>query len=379
VIKVYSVAVVTSIHPDFDARIWKHVRSLADNGIRVEFVSPWKPSKGNEYANITFHHFPRIERRLLRPFLVPVRVLYTLATVIRKVQIIHFHDIDLLPLMAGLSIFKNVVYDVHENYAEEMMVRDWIPKTLRHILKWSIECAHSFFPKFIKNIVLVVPHQKLEFSNTRLNCIFLYNYASIKLLEGFKSDYSSRPQRIIFTGGHYIENGSGLILEIAHRLKQRGILAEIWVTDRFASKEYEIEYFKNISNHKLDNVKVINTVSSSDIMKLLNQATIAIAPNLRVRKQELAIPTKLFEYMAASLPIVSSDLPYQKALFSEHKIGILARPEDPDSFVNAIEQLIIDKRMAESLGRNGQLVFKDNFTWESQIPNLIHFYNGIVS
>ena len=36
-----TIAVVTSIHPDFDARIWKHVVSLAEAGIRVHFISPW--------------------------------------------------------------------------------------------------------------------------------------------------------------------------------------------------------------------------------------------------------------------------------------------------------------------------------------------------
>jgi glycosyltransferase involved in cell wall biosynthesis len=135
---------------------------------------------------------------------------------------------------------------------------------------------------------------------------------------------------------------------------------------------------QEIYDNNLDNIKVINSVPSSDLMILLNQATIAIAPNLRIRKQEIAIPTKLFEYMAASLPIVSSDLPYQKELITRHKIGLLAQPEDPDSFVEAIDKLYKDKHLAAKLGRNGRIAFEENYTWESRLPFLIDFYEKIL-
>ena len=32
---------------------------------------------------------------------------------------------------AALAVFKPVVYDVHENYPDEMLVREWIPSLLR--------------------------------------------------------------------------------------------------------------------------------------------------------------------------------------------------------------------------------------------------------
>ncbi|ACD95212.1 glycosyltransferase [Trichlorobacter lovleyi] len=375
--KLRSVAVVTSIHPDFDARIWKHVNSLAERGIRVEFICPWERATGVRGANLSVNVFPRVANRLVRGVLVPWRVLHTLFPRLSQVDLVHFHDLDLLPWMALLALFKPVVYDVHENYAEEMLVREWIPKPLRIPLKRLVQGMHWFFPLFVRNIVIVVPQQETEFTGRGFNVISLPNYASIKLLEGYRDDYLTRTDRIIFTGGHYQENGSSLILEVARRLKKRQITVEIWVTDRFASRDFE-KMFRNTIKEELLAIQVVPSVSSSSLMELLNQATIGLAPNLRVRKQELAIPTKLFEYMAAGLPIVSSDLPYQQQLINKHKNGILAKPEDPDSFVAAIEKLVQEKELAQKLGCRGQLAFRECYTWESQIPRLISLYERML-
>jgi glycosyltransferase involved in cell wall biosynthesis len=113
-------------------------------------------------------------------------------------------------------------------------------------------------------------------------------------------------------------------------------------------------------------------------MTILNQATIAIAPNLRVPKHVKAIPTKLFEYMAAGLPMISSDLPYQVELFSNHRIGILAQPEYPDSFACAIKTLVDNRTLAFELGKNGQRAFVAEYCWESQVPDLLAFYATII-
>jgi len=77
--------------------------------------------------------FPRIQCRYLRPLLIPLRFLRRLVPVLNDVDIVHFHDIDLLPLMSMLCVVRPVVYDVHENYAEEMLVREWIPRPLRRL------------------------------------------------------------------------------------------------------------------------------------------------------------------------------------------------------------------------------------------------------
>lgn len=376
--KVQAVAVVTSIHPDFDPRVWKHVQSLINSGVKIHFVCPWTTAESINLPDLSLHIFPRVVSRITRPVLVPIRVFRQLLPILKNVQLIHFHDVDLLPWMTLISLLKPVVYDIHENYAEEMLVRDWVPRPLRYFLKIFMDIWHIVFPKLIRNLVLVTPQQEREFSSTGLHTIVIHNYASLQLIRDVHPDYSMRLDRIIFTGGNYLENGSMLLLEIAQGIKDRHINAELWITDWFASPQFKEEFHREINSRNLDNVRILPPVPSPQIMQLLNQATIGIAPNLRVRKQELAIPTKLFEYMAAALPIVTSDLPYQRMLVERHNIGLLANPESPDSFVLAIERLVKDKGLAELLGQNGQIAFKEQYNWESQIHSLLDYYQKII-
>jgi glycosyltransferase involved in cell wall biosynthesis len=112
-------------------------------------------------------------------------------------------------------------------------------------------------------------------------------------------------------------------------------------------------------------------------MRILNRGTIGISPNLRTPNQEKAIPTKLFEYMAAGLPIVTSDLPNQKRIIEESQGGLLARPEEPASFAAAIRRLVEDPVLARRLGASGQRAFRERFSWESQMPALLGFYERV--
>jgi glycosyltransferase involved in cell wall biosynthesis len=377
--KTMSIAIVTSIHPDFDVRIWKHATSLARAGCCVHLICPWKVKNGATIDAVKMYPFARLHNRILRLLLSSWQILRALRPIFSNVDVIHFHDINILPIMALVSLFKPVVYDVHENYADEMLVKYWIPLVLRLPLYWAVRVAHVIFPLIIKNIVLVVPQQENEFRSKRLRKIQIRNYASLRLLNDYKDDYLQRPNTILFTGGHYDENGSMLLLEIAEIMLKRAVSAQIIATDRFVSNSYRERFESEIKLRKLSNIQIISCVPPEKIMNILNKGTIASILGLRVAKSIKGIPTRLFEYMAAGLPIVSGDFAFQGEVVGAEHAGILAQPENPDSFVDAIEQLIKDKPFARSLGQNGQRAFKENYSWESQIPTLLNFYKEILN
>jgi len=299
--------------------------------------------------------------------------------VIRNVDIVHFHDIDILPWMAFISFFKPVVYDVHENYPDEMLDRFWIPDPMRRIMYHLVRHSQYFFSSFIKNLVFVTEDQNRDFNHKRFNKILIYNYASRDLIKLRKDNYLEREDLIIFTGAHYISNGTYLILDIADRLKYKFPHVKILITDRFSGglrkkveKEIRLRHLKGI-------LKIIPQVKSDAIMGLLNEATIGLCPNLRVIKQLRAIPTKIFEYMAAGIPIIASNLGLQEQIISSTRSGILAQPENPDSFVVAIEELIKNRQFAKEFGENGFKAFVNKYNWDHQIANMENYYDSIIS
>lgn len=377
--KIRRVAIITSIHADFDSRIWKYANSLAEAGYKVNLICPWIIPKDLIIHGITIYPFHRCTQRLLRPIEIPVRILRRLLPIFRTIDIIHFHDIDLLPWMAIISLWKPIVYDVHENYPEEMLEKEWIPKPLRPLCYYGVRWSQSFFSRIIRNIILVAPSQMTQFQHSILRILQIRNYASRSLMGKIASDYFHRLDMVIFIGTAYESNGTLLILDIAARVKSDLPTVKFLLFDRFASIESR-DRFLHLRCKKgvEDTVIVLPSTPASEMAAILNQATIGIAPNARILKQEMLIPTKLFEYMAAGLPVVSSDLPFQRELFAKYEIGILAKPEEPESFANAIRTLVKNRNLAFSLGKNGQRAFLEEYYWEKQIPSLLEYYDSIL-
>lgn len=83
--------------------------------------------------------------------------------------------------------------------SEEMLVREWIPRSLRHILAFSVRWGQFYFSYILKNIVLVAPSQEHAFSNKRFNRIYLYS-TSRRLLDSVADDYMSREDIVVFIG-----------------------------------------------------------------------------------------------------------------------------------------------------------------------------------
>jgi glycosyltransferase involved in cell wall biosynthesis len=372
------IAFVTSIHKDFDARVWRYAVMMARRGHTVHLVCPWQVSEGETRDGVTLHPFPRARRRLARPVSIPWHLARKLWPLVRAVDVVHFHDIDTLPYMAALALFKPVVYDVHENYPEEMLVRQWIPRPFRLLLYHGVRWIQAGLSLLIRNVVLVVPEQQKDFPMRALRTVIIRNYATLDLLERVSPDYRSRRATVVFIGLNYEENGTFLFLEIAtHMLHRRPdvrfVMADCWADDSTRERSLAL-----IQACHLTNVTIVPNVLPQDVIGHLNQATIGISPALRRPKCIRGLPTKLFEYMAAGLPIVASDLPHSIRLAEQTGAVLLCCPEKPETFVAAIEHLLDDREYGRQLGQNGQNAFKERFCWESQADVLEHFYSDIL-
>lgn len=375
-----SIAIVTSIHPDFDARIWRHARLLATAGHTVHLICPWDVEAGSVRDGVIFHPFKKSSSRFSRLFHIPVRLFPALLKIIGKVDIVHFHDIDLLPGMAILSLFKPVVYDVHENYAEEMLIRQSVPRLIRRPLSFAVRWGQWFFSRIIRNVVLVAPSQDADFKSSWLKRIYLYNFASRALIDTVASDYLNRDPVVVFTGSHNENNGSMLLLEIVEGVQKHNEKIKFLTTDRFFESNFKKIFLEEINKRRLNEVvQLIPSVRPHELMKILNKATIAISPNLRVSQQIMGIHTKIFEYMAAGLPMILSDLPHQVSIIKEADAGILASPERPDEFVGAILRLTEDSSYAKEAGTRGQRAYLERYCYESQLDTLLSFYRRVLN
>ena len=91
-----------------------------------------------------------------------------------------------------------------------------------------------------------------------------------------------------------------------------------------------------------------------------------------------AQPNKLFEYLAAGIPVVASDFPLWREIIEKYKCGILVNPLNPQEISNAIQKLLKEERIAEEMGERGQKAIREYFNWDHEFQNLLKMYKELL-
>jgi glycosyltransferase involved in cell wall biosynthesis len=81
-------------------------------------------------------------------------------------------------------------------------------------------------------------------------------------------------------------------------------------------------------------------------------------------------PLKLFEYMAASRPIVSADLPALREVVSHGRNALLFTAGDVHAFTSAVRTVLSDRSLAERIGRQARIDVQ-RFSWNARAKRIL--------
>jgi glycosyltransferase involved in cell wall biosynthesis len=104
----------------------------------------------------------------------------------------------------------------------------------------------------------------------------------------------------------------------------------------------------------LTNVQFFPSQAKDKMRDILRVFDIAVVPLKRLPLFQGALPSKLFEAMAAGVPIVLSVDGEARHLIDEARCGIYVEPENPVDMANGILGLCADATRREKLGQNGR-------------------------
>ncbi len=134
-----------------------------------------------------------------------------------------------------------------------------------------------------------------------------------------------------------------------------------------------------IQNNVERRVVFVDPVPWSQLISFINSADCAFLfyDKSRSLNNYYCSPNKLFEALAAGLPVIASDNPLIKDVVMAHSCGICLREITPQTIANAVRQLLT-KLNREEKSRLRQIA-EQLYCWESQENVLITFYDKIAS
>lgn len=371
------ILVATSVHPPHDSRIVKQSAALAMAGYDCTLLAPWAGAERPvSYTCLFFKRHIGIRGR----FSAYIRFLrYTL---FRRWACIHFHDYDLIPvvLLVRLLTWQRIIYDVHENYGEEVMVRGYIPKMARIPLRAAVDTLEFFAVRILKRLVVVVPIQVERFQRWGCRDIALVRNFATKAIAPNEAIWhlNGSDGFVLNTGGQTVAGGAVLLVDAAAILAQSGHPIPIRGIDRFDGHDELRAMIVRRKESDATNFELLKRVFPHELPQYLSRTVIGISCKMDTPNHRFGINTKLFEYMAFGIPIIATDVGYQADIIRDSGAGILIPPNNPAALAEAIRQLWNNEEKRRQLGEAGRAAFFDRYCWENEADTLVAFYRCIL-
>lgn len=358
-----SICHVLSGHKRFDTRIFsKQCKSLVEFGYEVCILTndnlPNEVVDKISIVSCLSNNTNRIQEILnaKKTFLKPALRLYA--------DIYQLHGPELIPLGIALKRRNKIVfYDAHEDLPRQILEKEWIPKLFRKPLSLIIELYFRFTLYKFDEIITVSPHiiERLKLISNSVNLIT--NYPIIDNTTFFDlNSYKQRENILCYSGTVYNDSNQEYILQAISNIKhvKYNIVGHL-----------EKNYQNKLSKYKSwEKVNFLGKISKYELTEFYNKAIVGMSifnysANLGYKKGTLGI-NKLFEYMAAGLPIICTDFDLWKEIIDKYECGLYVKPNCSEQIVTAINFLLNNKEKAYEMGQNGMKAVIREYNWGTQ-------------
>ena len=188
-------------------------------------------------------------------------------------------------------------------------------------------------------------------------------------IEFTKNDASVKENRVCFIGGISSIRGISQLVDAFENSEVRLSLAG----------EIESEYFNELTvKNGWRNVDALGFINRSHAVALKQKCLAGIVTFLPYPNHINAQPNKIFEYMAAGLPVIGSNFPLWKEIIEQNNCGICVDPSDSMAIAEAIHHLASNKELARKMGENGSRLVKEKYNWLQEENKLIDFYRQLM-
>lgn len=360
----------TTVHPRDDSRIRsKQVDTLA-KALTEDIALYVQDGRGDEIDGRSGYRIVDTGPKLSRLWRVTMGG-WRMISAIRhaKPTVAHFHDPELLPwaFLLRLSGIK-VVYDVHEDVPQQVSRNPALPGWAKVVLPPIVTFVEWIGVRFINGVVATSPTIASRFPAHKT--VLVRNFPLLDELE--QTDpmpMAERPLEFTYIGSISEDRNIYRMIEAAARVS--GGQARLRLAGGFASSETQLRA-EQMPEWRA--VTFEGWVSREGVANILADGRAGLVVLKPVPHEMMTLPIKLFEYMAAGMPVISSDFPVWREIIDDAQCGLLIDPMQTNDLVQAMQVILSDPAEAQAMGERGRRAVIEKYNWENEALKLIELY-----
>jgi glycosyltransferase involved in cell wall biosynthesis len=369
------VLIMASGHAATDPRICKQVRSLQGLGAQVTVVAALERGTPQKVRVLVVE---KPSSRLRRFLWQPWRCLWKAWW--QRPDIVHLHDVEMLIILPLAKLRWprcRFVYDVREDFANLMLIRDWIPEWIKPTVRIAMDAIEKALTWFADGLVSVTPALAEKFNHR--NKIVAYNFISREFFAQADKARRAPQQRefdVVHLGTLNLRRAIFLAetLQAFRRLCPRGRALVVGLSP-------EIE--ATISPLVPDGCVLLGRTPYEEIPALLGNSKVGLdvhpwlGPHLAV-----ALAVKVCEYMAASCAVVASGMPVLNHLLAdaqadERSITII-HGGTPADYAQAVARMIEIIEGGGDPGSALRTIAYQHMVWEEEAFKIVGLYRKLI-
>jgi len=278
--------------------------------------------------------------------------------ILRKYEIIHFHEDDLSFPLFSFFVRKHKIFQLHGldvNYYKRYHLS-------RFILKNVADLYISISRRIEKDLMeLGIPRGKIT---------YLPNGVDTKLFspKGEKED-----NLLLFVGRLTSTKGLHVLLESLPYLRKSVHLVIVGPADwSLTYNQGILKWIEKENKEGRHKIQYLGALDHSDIIKWYQKAAIVILPSFLE-----GFPVVILEALSCETPVIATPAGGIPEVVQNYKNGVLVPPNDPLKLGEAIQYLIENKDVRIKMGREGREGVIREFSLEIIAKRLQSVYQSL--
>lgn len=364
------VLLISTVHPSADSRIVYKIAPSLQGHYEVFCALPHVRSGVQEaFHLISLPKFGRLLPRIL--FAHPVALIKCLRL---RADIVHIFVPELIPLALLFQwAGAKVIYEVQENLFKKFTIKRYndglvFKKLFRFFDKLARRKFHCIFTD---------DAYLNEYHDLAKPFAVIHNYVSLPVMDAVPHTGvpGQRPE-FFYLGVVSMERCLDTMISAMAMLKRNYPHCHLHFFGPVRVDKKELEAMAGYRLAK-GHITFHGYTDQKVALKYARRAVAGIALLKPVADYPESFPTKLFEYMALKLPVITSDFPLYRRIVEDSGSGFCISPYDPEALCHAMQCCISDQALRSQMGNNGRQAAETCHNWTSEEAKLLSFYNDI--